>query len=77
MWPGPVVVVEALAQDLDQVALAQDDQSRHSRRREPSTRSQAALARGSAEPGSGDPDASGGEDRLEVGAVLRVAVAHQ
>jgi hypothetical protein len=26
MWPGPVVVVEVLAQDLDQVALAEDDQ---------------------------------------------------
>src|SRR5215471_730752 len=26
MWPGPVVMVEVLAQDLDQVALAQDDQ---------------------------------------------------
>ena len=45
MRAGPVVVVEVLAQGLDQVALAQDDQpSRHSRRREPSTLSQAVLA---------------------------------
>ena len=65
MWPGPVVMVEVLAQDLDQVALAQDDQPVQTLS---SQGAQYPLAGGvrtrAAKRGSGDPDASGREDRV-------------
>jgi len=71
MWPGPVVVVEVLAQDLDQVALAQDDQPVQTLSPQGAQYPLAGgIGAGSAEQSSGDPDASGREDRVEVGAVL-------
>jgi hypothetical protein len=59
MWPGPVVMVEVLAQDLDQVALAQDDQPVQTLSSQGAQYPLAGgVGAGSAERGSGNPDAS-------------------
>jgi YVTN family beta-propeller protein len=78
MWAGPVVMVEVLVQDLDQVALAEDDQPVQTLSPQGAQYPLAGgICAGSAEWGSGDPDAGSGEDRVEVRVVLRVAVADQ
>ncbi len=71
-------MVEVLAQDLDQVALAEDDQPVQTLSPQGAQYPLAGgIGAGSAERGSGDPDAGGREDRVQVRAVLRVAVANQ
>jgi hypothetical protein len=76
--PGAVVMVEVLAQDLDQVALAQDDQAVQTLSPQGAQYPLAGGVRTRApERGSGDSHTSSGEDRIEVGAVLRVAVVDQ
>ena len=78
MRAGPIVMVEVVAQDLDQVALAQDDQPIQTLSPQGAQHPLAGGVRARApERGSGDPNASRREDRLELGAVLRVAVVDQ
>jgi hypothetical protein len=63
---GPVVMVDVLVQDLDQVALAQDDQPVQTLSPQDAKYPLAGSVRaGGAEWRSDDPDAGGGEDRVE------------